>query len=168
MFLSSPLVWFHSIMNFVVTFLNLCWTSESSSSVCFFYLDFWEHCTFPPNRCTTVLHHFVINCYFILCQINLSTNALLFPYLVSLSVRPETSWQSGKVFHHFVNKDTLGWNVTVAYFGIIRWFSVPLCVPASQSGTGSLASLDAFPLSRQVFLLITPTEHLLIKTLMHS
>lgn len=27
----------------------------------------------PPNRCTAVLHHFVINCYFILYKIDLST-----------------------------------------------------------------------------------------------
>lgn len=58
------------------TCMNSCQISNPSSSVCFFYLDFWKYCTITPNRCTGVFHRFVINCYFILCEIDLSTTAL--------------------------------------------------------------------------------------------
>lgn len=58
-------------------------------------------CTFLQTNVPLSLHHFVINCYFILYEIDLSTTG-------ALSLPSESSCGSGKAFHHFVNKGTLG------------------------------------------------------------
>lgn len=56
------------------------------------------------NRCAAVLCHFVINYYFILFKINLSSTALWLLCLTALPLPSEGILGSGKEFRHIVNK----------------------------------------------------------------
>lgn len=73
----------HSTISTLWWLLWTCVKCHQSSSVCFFYLDFWEYCTFSPNRCN----------YFLLCR---STTALWLLCLTTLSLSSETTWGSEK------------------------------------------------------------------------
>lgn len=86
---------------------NMSGSPDISFEQCVLFLPrFFDYCTFPLNRWTAIFHHFVINSYFLLCKIDLSSTALWLLCWTAL-LPPETSQGTGKTFHHFVNKETL-------------------------------------------------------------